>query len=136
VFGEALARLYADKYELEVCCLRIGTVQPVPSDKRRLSLWLGPRDLAQLVSIGVEHSAIKFEIMYGVSGQQAELLRQRERGPLRLSPPRRLRALRQAGARTRETEPGRASGRDLSGRHLHRDREIAEPGAACQQSSG
>jgi uronate dehydrogenase len=70
VFGEALARLYADKYGLEVCCLRIGTVQPVPTDKRRLSLWLSPRDLAQLVSIGVEHSAIKFEIMYGVSGNK------------------------------------------------------------------
>jgi uronate dehydrogenase len=53
-----------------VCCLRIGTVQPVPTDKRRLSLWLSPRDLAQLVSIGVEHSAIKFEIMYGVSGNK------------------------------------------------------------------
>jgi uronate dehydrogenase len=70
VFGEALARLYADKYGLEVCCLRIGTVQTVPSDRRRLSLWVSPRDLAQLVSIGVEHPAIKFEIMYGVSGNK------------------------------------------------------------------
>jgi uronate dehydrogenase len=70
VFGEALARLYVDKYGLEVCCLRIGTVQPVPTDKRRLSLWLSPRDLAQLVSIGVEHSAIKFEVVYGVSGNK------------------------------------------------------------------
>jgi uronate dehydrogenase len=70
VFGETLARLYSDKYGLEVCCLRIGTVQPVPTDKRRLSLWVSPRDLAQLVSIGVEHPAIKFEIMYGVSGNK------------------------------------------------------------------
>jgi uronate dehydrogenase len=70
VFGEALARLYADKYGLEVCCLRIGTVQPAPTDKRRLSLWVSPRDLAQLVCIGVEHPAIRFEILYGVSGNK------------------------------------------------------------------
>jgi uronate dehydrogenase len=70
VFGETLARLYVDKYGLEVCCLRIGTVQPAPTDKRRLSLWVSPRDLAQLISIGVEHPAIKFEILYGVSGNK------------------------------------------------------------------
>jgi uronate dehydrogenase len=69
-FGEALARLYADKYGLEVCCLRIGTVQPAPTDKRRLSLWVSPRDLAQLVTIGVEHPAIRFEVLYGVSGNK------------------------------------------------------------------
>ena len=45
-------------------------MQPVPTDKRRSSLWLSPRDLAQLVVIGVEHPAIEFEIMYGVSGNR------------------------------------------------------------------
>ena len=70
VFGEALASLYADKYGLEVLCMRIGNVNPKPVDKRRLSLWISPRDLAQLVSIGVEHPAIRFEIVYGVSGNK------------------------------------------------------------------
>ena len=68
VFGEALGSLYADKYGMEVFCMRIGNVNPVPIDKRRLSIWFSPRDLAQLVTIGIEHPGIRFEIVYGVSG--------------------------------------------------------------------
>ena len=68
VFGEALASLYADKYGMQFLCMRIGNVGPVPLDKRRLSIWFSPRDLAQLVTIGIEHPEIKFEIVYGVSG--------------------------------------------------------------------
>jgi uronate dehydrogenase len=67
VFGEALGSLYADKYGMEVFMLRIGNVNPVPIDKRRLSIWFSPRDLARLVSIGIEHPDIKFEIVYGIS---------------------------------------------------------------------
>ena len=67
VFGEALGSLYADKYGMEVFCIRIGNVNPVPIDKRRLSIWFSPRDLAQLVTIGIEHPEIRFEIVYGVS---------------------------------------------------------------------
>ena len=69
-FGEALGSLYADKYGMEVFCMRIGNVNPAPIDKRRLSIWLSPRDLAQLVSIGIEHPGIRFEIVYGVSGNR------------------------------------------------------------------
>lgn len=67
VFGEALASLYADKYGMEIFCMRIGNVNPTPIDKRRLSLLFTPRDLAQLVAIGIEHPKIRFEIVYGVS---------------------------------------------------------------------
>ena len=70
VFGEQLGSLYADKYGMEVFCIRIGNVNPAPVDKRRLSLWLSPRDLAQLVQIGIEHPDIRFEIVYGVSGNK------------------------------------------------------------------
>ena len=70
VFGEALGSLYADKYGMEVFNMRIGNVNPRPVDKRRLSIWLSPRDLAQLVTIGIEHPGIRFEIVYGVSGNQ------------------------------------------------------------------
>lgn len=70
VFGEALGSLYADKYGLEVFNIRIGNVAPKPVDKRRLSIWLSPRDLAQLVSIGIDHPGIRFEIVYGVSGNR------------------------------------------------------------------
>ena len=67
VFGEALASLYADKYGMEMFCMRIGNVNPAPIDKRRLSSWFSPRDLAQLVALGIERPGIRFEIVYGVS---------------------------------------------------------------------
>jgi uronate dehydrogenase len=67
VFGEALGSLYADKYGMQVFNMRLGNVGPAPLDKRRLSIWLSPRDLAQLVTIGIEHRDIRFEIVYGVS---------------------------------------------------------------------
>ena len=69
-FGEALGSLYADKYGMQLLMIRIGNVNPVPIDKRRLSIWCSPRDLAQLVAIGIEHPDIRFEIVYGVSGNQ------------------------------------------------------------------
>src|ERR687887_914263 len=67
VFGEALGSLYADKYGMEVFMIRIGNVNPAPIDKRRLSIWASPRDIAQLVSIGIDHPDIRFEIVYGIS---------------------------------------------------------------------
>jgi uronate dehydrogenase len=48
-------------------CIRIGNVGPEPIDVRRLSIWLSPRDLAQLVCIGLDHPDIKHEIVYGMS---------------------------------------------------------------------
>src|SRR5512134_451965 len=70
VFGEALGSLYADKYGLEVYIMRIGNAADRPADKRRLSIWLSSRDLAQLVAIGIDHPGIRFEIVYGISGNQ------------------------------------------------------------------
>src|SRR3954467_7110412 len=67
VFGESLGSLYADKYGLSVMCIRIGNVSEAPIDKRRLSIWVSPRDLAQLVTIGIERPDIRFEVVYGVS---------------------------------------------------------------------
>jgi uronate dehydrogenase len=68
VFGEALGSLYADKYGMQFLMIRIGNVNPEPIDKRRLSIWISPRDIAQLVTIGIEHPDIRFEIVYGISG--------------------------------------------------------------------
>ena len=70
VFGEALGSLYADKYAMEVVCIRIGNLAPRPVDKRRLSIWISPRDLAQLVGIAIDRPDIHFEIVYGVSGNK------------------------------------------------------------------
>ena len=69
-FGEALGALYADKHGLRVLCLRIGNVGDRPADRRRLSIWLKPEDLAQLVRIGLEHPDLRFEVFYGASGNE------------------------------------------------------------------
>ena len=69
-FGEALGALYADKHGLRVTCLRIGNVADKPADERRLSIWLKPEDLVQLVRIGLEHPDIHFEIFYGASNNE------------------------------------------------------------------
>ena len=66
-FGEALAALYAYKHGLRVTCLRIGNVTDTPADKRRLSIWLSPADLVQLIRIGLEHPDIRHEIFFGAS---------------------------------------------------------------------
>jgi uronate dehydrogenase len=70
-FGEAIGSLYADKHGLRVTCLRIGNVSDTPADERRLSIWVKPEDLAQLMRIGLEHPDIHFEIFYGVSDNAA-----------------------------------------------------------------
>src|SRR5262245_31682541 len=66
-FGEALGALYAHKHGLRVLCLRIGNVGDRPLDKRRLSIWIKPEDLAQLCRIGLEHAELHYEIFYGAS---------------------------------------------------------------------
>jgi uronate dehydrogenase len=67
VFGEALGRLYADKYGLEVACLRIGSFAERPTRPRHLSTWLSPRDCLQLVRCCLDAPALGFTVVYGVS---------------------------------------------------------------------
>ncbi len=66
--GESIGAMYAYKHGLRVTCLRIGNFNPQPLENRHLSIWVSPRDLAQLVRIGLEHPEIQYEIVYGVSG--------------------------------------------------------------------
>jgi uronate dehydrogenase len=69
VFGEAVGRLYADKYGLSVACMRIGSFRPSdrPSESRHLLTWISHRDMAQLASRCVEHPDYHFVVVYGVS---------------------------------------------------------------------
>jgi len=69
-FSEALASLYADKHGIGFLCTRIGNFGTRPIDSRRLAIWVSPRDYTQLVRIGLDHSDIRFEIVYGVSGNR------------------------------------------------------------------
>jgi uronate dehydrogenase len=67
VFGEALGRFYAEGHGLAVICLRIGSFQPRPRNKRHLSTWLSHRDLAQLVWRSIE-TPVTYGVFYGISG--------------------------------------------------------------------
>jgi uronate dehydrogenase len=69
VFGEALGRLYADKYGLSVACLRIGTfrVPDRPAEARQLLTWISHRDMVQLVRRCIDHPDYHFVTVYGVS---------------------------------------------------------------------
>jgi len=71
LFGEGLGALYADKHGLRVLCIRIGNVDDVPVDRRRLSIWISPRDLVQLIRIGLEHPELHYEVVYGASDNDA-----------------------------------------------------------------
>lgn len=66
-FGELLGALYAHRYGMRVLCVRIGNVTDEPVDRRRLSIWISPRDMSQMCRIAMEHPDLRFEIVYGVS---------------------------------------------------------------------
>ena len=69
VFGEALGRMYADKYGLSVACLRIGSfLRPDrPAEARQLLTWISHRDMTELTRCCIEHESYHFEVLYGVS---------------------------------------------------------------------
>jgi len=87
-FGEALGRMYADRFGIRVVCLRIGSVLAdddpsgpealagaawmpwLTDDDRRARIratWLSHRDCAELVRCALE-ADVRFAIAYGVSG--------------------------------------------------------------------
>jgi uronate dehydrogenase len=70
VFGEALARLYWDKWGIESACLRIGSFREYPEDHRQLSTWLSHHDGIELVRRCLEAPDIGFATIFGVSANQ------------------------------------------------------------------
>jgi uronate dehydrogenase len=67
VFGEAMGRMYADKFGLQVLSLRIGAYRAAPTEPRHLSVWISPRDMVELVRCGVEAPDFSYAVAYGVS---------------------------------------------------------------------
>jgi dTDP-4-dehydrorhamnose reductase len=71
VFGEALARYYADYHGVAAICLRIGwfdaydggLVRNRPEMRR---MWCSPRDLAQLIVKSIK-SDVRFAVLFAVS---------------------------------------------------------------------
>lgn len=68
VFGEALGRMYWERYGLEFVGVRICSFQPQPKDRRHLSTWLSPRDAAQLFAKAVTAPDVGYLIVAGISG--------------------------------------------------------------------
>jgi len=66
-FGEALGRLCADKHGMAVTCLRIGSFQARPRDRRQLSTWLSHGDMVRLAEAALAVPPPAFEIFWGVS---------------------------------------------------------------------
>lgn len=70
VFGEALGRYYADRYGLEVACLRIGSCREDPDSPRALATWLSPDDCAALVAACLRAEGLRYELIWGVSANR------------------------------------------------------------------
>ncbi|GHG01716.1 TDP-glucose-4,6-dehydratase [Deinococcus piscis] len=68
VLGEALGRMYWERYGLEFVGVRICSFQPRPKDRRHLSTWLSPRDASQLFARAVTTPDVGFLVVAGISG--------------------------------------------------------------------
>jgi uronate dehydrogenase len=71
VFGEALARYYADCHGVAAICLRIGWFDAYDGHFLRhrpemQRAWCSPRDLAQLIRKSIQ-SDVRFAVLFGVS---------------------------------------------------------------------
>jgi uronate dehydrogenase len=67
VFGEAIGRLYADKYGMSVACLRIGSFRERPEDARQLATWISHGDMVKLVGCAIDAADFHYLVIYGVS---------------------------------------------------------------------
>ena len=64
---EALGSLYADRYGMDVVCLRIGSQLPEPTELRHLATWLSPDDTVSLVDAALRAPSPGFAVVWGVS---------------------------------------------------------------------
>jgi uronate dehydrogenase len=78
VFGEAMGRLYADKFGLSVACLRIGAYRPEPTEPRHLAVWISPRDMVELIRCAIEAPDFHFCVAYGISANTRSFWDNRE----------------------------------------------------------
>jgi len=67
VTGEAIGSLYADRYGMDVICVRIGVCFPSPGHPRTLGRWLSPDDCARLFDACLTVPAPGFRLVWGVS---------------------------------------------------------------------
>jgi len=70
IWGEAIARHYADAYGLSAICVRIGRVRAEdrPTSAREFSVFCSQRDVVRMLELCIAApAALKFDIFYAVS---------------------------------------------------------------------
>jgi len=70
IWGEALARHYADTYDLSAICVRIGRVRAEdrPVSAREFSVFCSQRDVVRMLELCIAAPAtLKFDVFYAVS---------------------------------------------------------------------
>ncbi len=72
---EALGSLYADRFALTVVSARIGAFLERPADRRGLSLWCSPGDLARLVRLCARLDRPGHHVVWGVSANSRAWVR-------------------------------------------------------------
>jgi nucleoside-diphosphate-sugar epimerase len=76
VFGEALARVFYERFQLESICLRIGSVsgddRPAKAEREK-RIWISHRDLLQLFTRSLE-TEVAFGIYFGISNNRQTYL--------------------------------------------------------------
>ncbi len=71
VFGEALARMYFDKFGIETASVRIGSCFPEPPSHRMLNSWLSADDMVSLIERVFSVPRLGCPVLYGVSDNDA-----------------------------------------------------------------
>jgi nucleoside-diphosphate-sugar epimerase len=73
VWGEALARTYADAHGMSMICLRIGRVRAEdrPMAPREFAVWCSQRDVVRMIEACIEApERVRFDVFYVVSGNR------------------------------------------------------------------
>ena len=105
VWGEALGRLYVDKFGLEVVCLRIGSFQPRPRERRELADLAQPRRRHPPLPGRADRRRRRLRDRLRGLGQHAPLVAGRR--ARRIRPARRRGGLRRGAVGPRLRPPGR-----------------------------
>lgn len=71
VTTEALGRLYADKFGIEVACIRIGSCLPRPTEPRHRHTWLSHRDTVAAFHAAMTATKLTFATFYAASANRA-----------------------------------------------------------------
>jgi uronate dehydrogenase len=134
VFGEAVGRLYADKWGMEVVCVRIGSFAERPTSAHALGMWLSPRDAGHLFTRAVIAPRVGYLVVFGLSRNQRSWWHNPGAGVLGYEP---LDEAEEAAGEDVKRLGGRASAMLQGGTHTDRDFWVApedeEPGDATSR---